>query len=127
MFFSFITKNLKWKMLTKNLVTFKKWAGLRNKNFNIMGVHWKIQFLVGWFTKNQYVKGGLPKKGRLEQFSDLKGGRGGVKRGEVFLKGEYSIAHFVLVLISSTWEGWKTKSTLEPPSGLNPGTPGLGI
>ena len=32
MFFSFITKNLKWEMLTKNLVTFKKWHGGSLKN-----------------------------------------------------------------------------------------------
>ena len=29
---------------TKNLVTFMGW-GLRIKDFNIMGIHWKIQFL----------------------------------------------------------------------------------
>ena len=39
MFLSVITKNLNWVILTKNLVTFKKWDGLRMKNFNIMGVH----------------------------------------------------------------------------------------
>ena len=40
MFFAVITKNLKWEILTKNLVTFKIWDGM--KNFNIMGVqnHW---------------------------------------------------------------------------------------
>ena len=32
-----------------------------------------------------------------------------------------------LVLILSTSEGWKAESTLEPPSGFEPGTPGLGI
>ena len=32
-----------------------------------------------------------------------------------------------LVLILSTSEGWKTESTLEPPSGFEHGTPGLGI
>ena len=32
-----------------------------------------------------------------------------------------------LVLILSTSEGWKTESTLEPPSGFERGTPGLGI
>ena len=30
-----------------NLVTFKRWDGLRMKNFNIMGVHRKVQFLGG--------------------------------------------------------------------------------
>ena len=32
-----------------------------------------------------------------------------------------------LVLISSTSKGWKTESTLEPPSGFEPRTPGLRI
>ena len=32
-----------------------------------------------------------------------------------------------LVLILSTSEGWKAESTLEPPSGFEYGTPGLGI
>ena len=33
----------------------------------------------------------------------------------------------VLVLILLTSEGWKAESTLEPPSGFEPGTHGLGI
>ena len=32
-----------------------------------------------------------------------------------------------LLLISSTSEGWKAESTLEPPNGFEHGTPGLGI
>ena len=32
-----------------------------------------------------------------------------------------------LVFIWLTLEGWKAESTLEPPSGLEHGTPGLGI
>ena len=28
------------------------------KNFNILAIHWKIQFLGGGFTKNQY-RGGI--------------------------------------------------------------------
>ena len=32
-----------------------------------------------------------------------------------------------LVLIWSTLEGWKSESTLEPPSGFEHGTPGLQI
>ena len=32
-----------------------------------------------------------------------------------------------LVLISLTSEGWKAESTLEPPSGFEHGTAGLGI
>ena len=44
------------------------------RNFNIMGVHWKILFLGGGSTKSQYI-GGLHKKGRgLGKFADLRGG-----------------------------------------------------
>ena len=43
LFFSVITKNnLKWEISTKNLVTLKDGLGLRMKNVNNMGVHWKI-------------------------------------------------------------------------------------
>ena len=33
MFFSAITKNLNWEILTKNLVIFKKWDGAKDKKF----------------------------------------------------------------------------------------------
>ena len=73
MFFSFITKNLKWEMLTKNLVTFKKWHGGSLKN----------PIFKGGFKKNQYIEGELPKKGEgLGQFADLR--RGLVKKVGVF-------------------------------------------
>ena len=41
MFFSVLATNLNWEILTKTLVTFKRWDGInvRMKNFNIMGVH----------------------------------------------------------------------------------------
>ena len=39
---------------------------------------------------------------------------------------QFSSQNF-LVLILSTSEGWKAESTLEAPSGLEHGTPGLGI
>ena len=39
---SAITKNLDWQILTKTLVTFKRWMRLKMKNVNIMRVH---QFL----------------------------------------------------------------------------------
>ena len=37
MFFLVISKNLNWEIVTKYLVTFKRWDGLRN--FSIVGVH----------------------------------------------------------------------------------------
>ena len=33
MFFSVVTKNLNWEILTKNLVTFKGYDGVKDKNF----------------------------------------------------------------------------------------------
>ena len=39
MFLTVVTENLNWEILTKNLVTFKRWDEVRMKNFNIMEVH----------------------------------------------------------------------------------------
>ena len=39
MFLYVITKNLNWEISTKNLVTFKRWDRVKDKNFNIMEVH----------------------------------------------------------------------------------------
>ena len=33
MFFFAITKNLNWEILTKNLVTFKRWDGVKDEKF----------------------------------------------------------------------------------------------
>ena len=33
MFFSVITKNLDWEIVTKNLVTFKRWDGVKDQKF----------------------------------------------------------------------------------------------
>ena len=53
------------------------------RNFNIMGVHWKIQFLGGGSTKSQYI-GGLHKKGRgLGKFADLRGGLAKKRRVDI--------------------------------------------
>ena len=84
MFFSVITKNLNWEILTKNLVNFKRWKddmGSSMKSFDIMGVHWEIQFLGGIQEKLRYI-GESHKKGELRQFADLKVGGGyGKKKG----------------------------------------------
>ena len=70
------------------------------KNFNIMGVHQKIQFLGEGFTKNQCI-GEIAWKRGLRQSADLRGrGRrmGGLSKKEgaaVFLKGGwYPNAHY---------------------------------
>ena len=33
MFFSVIAKKLKWEVLTKNLVAFRRWDGVKDKRF----------------------------------------------------------------------------------------------
>ena len=33
MFLSVTTKNLNWEILTKNLVTFKRWDGVKDEKF----------------------------------------------------------------------------------------------
>ena len=33
MFFSIITKNINWEIVTKNLVTFKRWDGVKEEKF----------------------------------------------------------------------------------------------
>ena len=33
MFFSVITENLNWEILTNNLVTFKRWDGVEDEKF----------------------------------------------------------------------------------------------
>ena len=55
MFFSFITKNSNWEILTKHLITFKRQdGGLRTKDLNIFWGLLKNQLLGGGFTKNQH-------------------------------------------------------------------------
>ena len=36
-FFSVIAKNLNWETLTKNLVTFKRWDGVKDEKFYYYG------------------------------------------------------------------------------------------
>ena len=43
------------------------------KNFNILGVHRKIGVLGGGGHEKPRYKGGLPKKGGLGQFAELRG------------------------------------------------------
>ena len=88
MFFFVITKNLNWENLTKNLVTFKRWDGVKDKHLNIMGAHWKIPFLGGeGFTKKQNIGGNCLKMGawavcRFEGgFEKKRGGRVSGGRG----------------------------------------------
>ena len=58
--------------------------GSRMKNFNIIQVHWKIQFLGGVHKKPIYRGNCL--KGRLGEFADLRGGGLGEKEGAYVIK-----------------------------------------
>ena len=62
MFFSIITKNLNWGILTKNLVTFKRWDWVRMKNFNILGGSPKNMIFTGGSQKKQYTGGNCLKR-----------------------------------------------------------------
>ena len=55
MFFSIITKNLNWETVTRNLVTFKKWDGVKDEKFWYNGSSLKNLIVKGGFTKTQYA------------------------------------------------------------------------
>ena len=88
MFFFVITKNINWKILTKNLVTFKRWDGVKDEKFE-PPVHWKIWFL-GRCNKKPIYRRGLPIKGGqgwgewAGQFLGLRGRGLGEKEGGDF-------------------------------------------
>ena len=63
------------------------------KNFSIMAISWKIQFLWGAMGVHEKLvyREELPKKGLIDQFTDL---RGGLDGGQCFLGGGwYPNAH----------------------------------
>ena len=47
--------------------------GLRLKNFNSLGVDWKIWLLGRGILRKTDIEGGIAKKGGLGQFGDLRG------------------------------------------------------
>ena len=49
---------------------------LRMRNFNILGVHWKIRLLGVGGSRKTNIEGGLPKKEGLGQFVDFREGGG---------------------------------------------------
>ena len=71
MFFFFISKKLNWEVFTKNLVTFKKWDGVKDEKFQYYGSSLKNSIFRG-VHKNPIYRGCL-KRG-LGQFADLIGG-----------------------------------------------------
>ena len=57
MFFSVITKKLNHEIYTKNLVTFKRWDGVKDEKFQYHGGSLKNLTFTRGFTKNQYIRG----------------------------------------------------------------------
>ena len=84
MFFSVVTKNLNWEILTKNLVIFKRWNGLMMKILVSLGFTEKSNFQ-GGVTKKQHRGGNCLKRGSWTgcRFK----GRFGEKERVVFLRG----------------------------------------
>ena len=72
MFFFVITKNLNWEILTKNLVTFKRWYRVKDEKFGYYGGSLKNPIFGEGFTKNQCIGGNCLKRGKLRQFADLR-------------------------------------------------------
>ena len=67
MFFSAITKNLNWEILTKNLVTFKRWDWVKDKK--ILCYEGPLQKPISrerGFTRNQNIEGNCLKRGNLD-------------------------------------------------------------
>ena len=60
MFFSVMAKNS--QILAINLVTFKRWDGIKDEKFWCCGGSLKNLILKVGVTKNQYIAGELPKK-----------------------------------------------------------------
>ena len=60
--------NLNWEILTKNLVTLKRWDGVMDEKFYYYESLLKRPICWGeGFTKNQYIGDELPKKGSLDR------------------------------------------------------------
>ena len=51
MFSSVITTNINWEILTKNLVTLKRWYEVKDEKFGYYGGSLKIRFLGGGSQK----------------------------------------------------------------------------
>ena len=68
-----ITKNFNWKVLTKNLITFKRWNGVKDEKFN--------------FLKNPIFRGGGGWAGHKNHYI---GGNSLIRRGV----GEWTFCRF---------------------------------
>ena len=87
--FSFITKNLNWKILTKNSVTFKRWDGVKDEK---LWASLKNSIFRGGHEKPIYRGENCLQQG-LGQFTGLRGGL--AKKKGWFWEGDwYPSAHY---------------------------------
>ena len=86
MFFSVITNNLNFEVLTKNLVIFKRWDWVKDE---ILIVQWsteKSNFQGGGFRKNYYIGENCLKRGAWT-VCRFQGGLAKKRGGGVFERG----------------------------------------
>ena len=93
MFFSVITKNLNWEILTKNFVIFKRMDGVKDQKIWYYGGSLKnLSFRGGRVPEKPIYRVEFSEKEGLRQFADLRGAWW--KRGGGILRGVwYPIAH----------------------------------
>ena len=95
MFLSVITKNLNCKILTENLVTFKRWDGVKAEKFWYYGGSLKNLIFRRGVSRKPIYRRGLPKKGawsvcRFKEGLGKKEGDGIFEGG----RGWYPNAHY---------------------------------
>ena len=83
MFFSVQTKNLNWEILTKNLVTFKRWDGVKDEKFQFYRGSLKNLIFKEGVCEKPICMGELPKSGAWTvcRFKEG-GGVAGKERGD---------------------------------------------
>ena len=74
MFFSVLSKNLNWEILTKNLVTIKRWDEVKDEKFQYYGRSLEKPIFMGFHEKPMY-RGELPRKGAWTVWRFKGGGR----------------------------------------------------
>ena len=109
LFFSVVTKNLNWEVLTKSLVTFKRWDGIKDEKLEYYGGYYIVLNIMknpifrGEGHKKPIYRGNFQKKRGAWTVCRFKGGRGGgawQKRGGLMFlrKGEVLIPQCTLCI-----------------------------
>ena len=86
MFSSVITKNVNWKVLTKNIVTFKSWDAIKDERFYYYEGSPKNSIFRGRGHEKSIYREELFEKGEAWTVSKFKGEDLAKERGVVFLR-----------------------------------------